>query len=272
MISRREAFALLTEILSGGHFSDAKEAKEIKSEDFKQLMKAVQQIQQDLRQLADALYWSQLTSPPIGCVEAYPGPWPGSKPDGTDRMELDIGWLLCDGRDLDTLQDDLHKELRKRNENIPEGGVLAELRALLPKVKVEKGEQLVEMDARTLPDYRGRFLRGVNRGVNGSSAELSGVDQSLREVGIPQDFTTAAPKKSLTIKNPGAELKFGVLAHSYYGRRVPPDQTADYLVSRGGQQPPYSHPSFSGHTHELEGFDDETRPYSCTVNYIIKFQ
>ncbi|MCS7304160.1 MAG: tail fiber protein [Thermoguttaceae bacterium] len=50
--------------------------------------------------LLNALVRLELTSPPIGTVMAFAGPWPPKKPDGTQWTEQELGWLLCDGRAL----------------------------------------------------------------------------------------------------------------------------------------------------------------------------
>jgi hypothetical protein len=79
------------------------------------------------------IVWLSRTSPPVGSVVAYAGAWPPKKGEGGLWTEDELGWILCDGRDITPPQ-------------------FAELRTAL--------------GAANAPDYRGYFLRGLDTSGN----------------------------------------------------------------------------------------------------------
>jgi hypothetical protein len=250
MISRRQAFATLASLLPAGSLSAADSEKLEEGE----LVKL----------LADALQHLRLTSPPIGSVQAFAGDWPPRKPDGF-WTELDIGWLLCDGRKLDDVQKKLHEELEKQKKKIPEDGVLASLYKVLP----QQGEKPAE----TLPNYCGMFLRGVDLRRDGTTTGNDKLDEEnrLRVVGSVQQCATKLPQKKFTAVIAGKHKH--ALQLEMHASRNPNGKCANTVASGDPKLvQPHDIEETGNHTHNIEGGDKETRPINIAVNYIIKFQ
>ncbi len=246
MISRREAFATLASLLPAGRVT----AEDQEKADVEELVKM----------LADALLHLRLTSPPIGSVQAFAGDWPPRKINGV-WTELEMGWLLCDGRKLDDLQVKLHVQLEKRSQKIPKGGILAELRDVLPPSK----NGLAEM----LPDYRGVFLRGLDRSITGVA---KGRDkEEKRSVGDEQGCATAMPTRKFSTSEAG-EHTHPISTRFNWGTDPNKDgaevttHNKTFAAPGAGMQPA------GKHIHEIIGGDAESRPINIAVNYIIKFQ
>lgn len=132
-----------------------------------ELIAQVQQLEQGqaktekrVGELQEAISWLSRTSPPVGTVAAFAGEWPPRKGERGRWTEKELGWMLCDGRPLDSTTQ-------------------SELIAVLGKAK--------------LPDNRGLFLRGVDRGA------LVDPDSNTRDggagVGSRQSWATRAPVK-----------------------------------------------------------------------------
>lgn len=128
-----------------------------------------------------------------------------------------------------------------------------------------------------LPDYRGYFLRGVDRGRN--------VDREARErisplqapnegndgnrVGSIQHPTTGRPHNRA----------FGVQRVDDHIHNLPkvaawangePKRGGFVVDVRGGFEPGEQSMASGGHTHSIVDFDYETRPVNAYVNYLIK--
>lgn len=126
-----------------------------------------------------------------------------------------------------------------------------------------------------LPDYRGRFLRGVS-GTSGRDRDAAtrtamatgGFAGNL--VGSVQDYATAAPKTTvLTISTTGNHTHQDPTSSGTPGPyEVPPaggQNNFDYGVQSAPTAPA------GAHTHSLTGFELETRPINANVNWIIKY-
>jgi hypothetical protein len=271
MISRRDAIAALAGMLPAEinpvHDANPKDEK---------LIDLLHEILAKLERL-------RLTSPPIGSVVAFAGEWP--KDDGKTPFELNIGWLLCDGRKLKDVEDRLDEEMRKRkdangkNLEPPEGGILAQLRAILPAKRTPDGK---EQPADALPDYRGMFLRGVDdrkfltEKEEKKNRALSGKDAGgPRLVGSEQQCATKVPKEAFIFSgivwNPAHDGFDRLLKHDGKGTinkvdEGDPSHSEPNLLSSAPAQGLVYTPAITG------GGDGETRPINVAVNYIIKFQ
>jgi Phage Tail Collar Domain len=184
--------------------------------------------------------------PPVGSVVALAGVWPPRKADKGRWTEDEIGWLLCDGRKI-------------------EGGQYAALRAVL-------GEAV-------LPDYRGCFLRGIDRGTDGrtSGRDKGGV---RTHKGPPQCATTQLPVTPFQTGAPSGQLgyKEPQVVHEVDVYPVMPRRKPRIDLGTG----PYSYPVSlttvkdgkvtDTQTHPISGGDPETRPVNMAVNWIIRFK
>ena len=204
------------------------------------------------------------TSPPVGTVIAFAGPWPPTDSKGKQWTEFELGWLLCDGRGL-------------------RESVYDELAAVLGK--------------RKLPDLRGCFLRGIDRGIDGST---SGRDKgSARSVCEEQDFATALPQTTAFQTGSGKLVQrdendgkhtHEAMAEAWGFEGL---QRFDKLVMDGrgkattfhdGQLDgggSYPEPNLAAcatmtpgsHSHTINrGGDNETRPVNVATYWIIKFK
>lgn len=186
----------------------------------------------------------QFGQPPVGVVMAFsgllgtPNPNNASPPDTTppnsDYITNDLeawGWMLCDGRSLQT---QLYPEL------------FAALGYLYGGSEAE--------EAFNIPDYRGRFMRGTDLGANNDP------DISIRtkpagsgnydnvgsiQTNALQDHEHTITKAKATGNAPPAEALSSVGKDSQTGKIY--DSATDWVS------------------------DNETRPANIAVNYIIKF-
>ena len=124
----------------------------------------------------ESISWLSRTSPPVGTVVAFIGPWEPTDSKGKKWSEIELGWLLCDGRDMQ-----------------PEG-----------KAGYEIYDELVKVLGKTkLPDLRGCFLRGIDASIDGTTT--SGRDKDgVRPVGAEQDWATGLPKAQFNADLAGA--------------------------------------------------------------------
>jgi microcystin-dependent protein len=129
----------------------------------------------------------------------------------------------------------------------------------------------------SLPDYRGRFLRGRDRGAGrdpqaSSRAAMSSGGSTGDAVGSIQGDATRLPNNGFNANSSGGHThqylrpstrggnQAGsnsvpwVIAESEYGTTGNPQGTAE-----------------GTHTHAIEGGDAETRPANANVNFIIKY-
>lgn len=265
MISRRDAIAALAGMLPA-EINPVDDANP-KDEELIDL----------LHEILAKLERQRLTSPPIGSVVAFAGEWPSDKDDGRTPFELNIGWLLCDGRKLKDVEEKLHEEMRKRKDangkNLapPEGGILARLRAVLPPKPTPDGKK---QPADALPDYRGMFLRGVDDRRflrEGKKGELSGKDaDGPRLLGSEQKCATKVPEKGFTTDEQGEHCHD---MHLEMGASRNPNGKVNNTVTSDRDKAVERNTLPKGkHTHQIVGGDDETRPVNIAVYYIIKFQ
>ena len=181
---------------------------------------------------------------PVGTVVAYTG------------ERVPHGWLLCDGRPL-------------RRGDWPE---------LFHVIGTSHGSGVsplgVQEGAFNLPDYRGRFLRGVDMGEDGSeagadpeagtrSAARAGTGNSGDRVGSYQPSGTALPRDPMQPFRSVLEL-------------AAPGQAG--LASPAGRGEEASGtvvvpaPAATVHRYPVTGGDVETRPTNVSVRWIIRAQ
>jgi microcystin-dependent protein len=182
---------------------------------------------------------------PAGTVVAFAGP------------VAPTGWLRCDGAAV------------KR-------GAYAALFNFLGTVHGSGG------GGRTfdLPDYRGRFLRGVDGDAGNDPDAASRVaakagGNSGNLVGSLQSGATALPTSPFALASSGS--------HSHYlGGINDPSIVSGHLSSYSGYNGTWSlsasgpfggsNTTSSGdHSHAVSGGDRESRPVNVAVNYIIKY-
>lgn len=105
----------------------------------------VKDLTEKLERLREVVNHLTVASPPVGAVQAFAGPW---TPDPV--REARLGWLLCDGRPLDQVERALRAAYPDLGRIVPDGGILRDLRSVLPA------------GAKELPNYLGCFLRGAD--------------------------------------------------------------------------------------------------------------
>jgi len=184
---------------------------------------------------------------PIGTIVAYGGPLTDA-----DKSNLKtLGWLPCDG------------SLLKKKDYID----------LALTIDANYGGTGGGNGSFNLPDFRGRFLRGVTRtsanDPNASTRVASNPGGNVgNEVGSLQYYATAKPNVAFTTSTDGL--------HSHNVPHAPVDNNAyaiagsHYGIWNGGG---VSVDAAGDHTHNVSGgFNPESRPINRYVNYIIKFQ
>jgi hypothetical protein len=189
------------------------------------------------------------TSPPVGTVVAFVGQWPPKDSKGKKWTEVDLGWLLCDGRSIPYPMYD-------------------ELAAVLGK--------------RELPDLRGCFLRGVDRGMDGESAgrdadggrRVGGAQKASTAAPINPEFSVSeAPEQIVTtvdelylVQRADRPGRFHVKGDARLDVKVKAQHLVDVTETF---EPKFTVPK---HTHTLSAWDTETRPINVAVYWIIKFK
>jgi|GEM_PF-4699342 len=186
--------------------------------------------------------------PPVGGVIAFAGSWP--KGEAQEELEQRIGWMLCDGRSVDS----------------QDYGELARLFGKRGKFKI--------------PDYQGFFLRGVDHGIGRDSGDRTdtewiSVTEDIKDrSGTIQKYATAKPF------NPGFSAKGRTDNDGYHVRPMgektgggqPGTNPANGLGQNvGGAQmiiPAHGH----NFTVNISGFDSETRPVNVAVEWLIRFK
>jgi microcystin-dependent protein len=125
-----------------------------------------------------------------------------------------------------------------------------------------------------LPDYRGRFLRGVDGGAarDGDAASRTAMatgGNTGDAVGTLQGEKTKLPTTPFTVSSGGAHTHAGTTNNPINGVKLSGSgvggnggswvSSVDTMISSGA------------HTHTIDGGgDSETRPINASVNYIIK--
>lgn len=178
---------------------------------------------------------------PAGTIVAYGG------------TIIPPGWLLCDGRLISQTT----------------------YRRLFTAIGYAHGRGSGSF---RLPDYRGRFLRGVARGHarapdrNSRTAAATGGNTGDR-VGSVQSWSTGRPRNRAFTTNTAGNHTHNVTDRANWDCRNTP-QHVDTSCGEGGLRNTYTNTtSASGnHSHSVAGGgDNETRPENANVYYIIKF-
>ncbi len=192
--------------------------------------------------------------PPLGTVLPYMG---GDTAD--DLLDLEqSGWLLCDGR----LIDDLSNEVLNSSEK-------DEFKAMLTRAG--------NPDATHIPDLRGYFMRGADRGT-GRDPDVASRAGSSSKIGSTQDEQfkshTHDGSTSSASSNTGSASGFVSLSPTYTqlndstaGNNGPNVLTG---VSVASDSHSHSLSSTSGSASSTSTGGNETRPKNVYVNYIIK--
>jgi microcystin-dependent protein len=172
---------------------------------------------------------------PPGVVSAYTG------------TAAPTGWLLCDGT--------------------------AVSRSTYSALFAVIGESCGQGDNSTtfnLPDYRGRFLRGVDgaAGIDLDKATRTAMatgGNTANNVGSVQTSATALPTTAFTTSDPGNH-DHGISNTD----TVPLLEAGASWSTSGASFGSANHVDEGAHTHTLSGGDAETRPANANVNFIIK--
>jgi microcystin-dependent protein len=141
-----------------------------------------------------------------------------------------------------------------------------------------------------IPDYRGRFLRGVDSGIardpdRESRTAMATGGNAGDAVGSIQTQATKAPGTSFTsgagsahthliVKDVTLSSQASVTASNYVARAYSSgSDSANYVLSgQASAADAGKTSSESSHTHSITGGgDSETRPINAGVNYIIKY-
>jgi microcystin-dependent protein len=177
--------------------------------------------------------------------------------DGTDLEDLEVGgWFLCDGRDIDN---DLNSNLTQAEQN--------DLIALFTRSgKHEPGK---------LPDLRGRFLRGMNKGSgndpNSGSRTGGNVLGSVQDDAFKShDHTGSADAggdhKHSYVDTYYSENNGSAPVQNQKGSGDSDDDNEDWSTTRLTDWS-----GTHGHTLTINSTGGaETRPKNVYVNYIIK--
>jgi hypothetical protein len=187
---------------------------------------------------------------PLGTIWAYMG-------DGTDLTDLEVGgWFLCDGRDIDA---DLDGNLTEAEQD--------DLIALFTRSgKHEPGK---------LPDLRGRFLRGMDKGAGNDPN--SGSRTGGNVLGSIQGDEFKSHDHTGTTNGGGdhrhwyddtyySENRGDVTQQDQKGSNDSDNDNEDWITSRLTD---WSGDHSHGFTTNTRG-GAETRPKNVFVNYIIK--
>lgn len=145
-----------------------------------------------------------------------------------------------------------------------------------------------------LPDYRGRFLRGVDGGAlrdpdAGSRTAMAAGGNAGDAVGSVQGDATARPNTNFTTNNAGAHTHFTIrnvvessfnnvtTANSVARERSSGSDANNYRLSGTTSVPSTANVgltnSSGSHSHSITGGGDaETRPINAYVRYIIRYR
>jgi microcystin-dependent protein len=124
-----------------------------------------------------------------------------------------------------------------------------------------------------VPDYRGRFLRGVDQGQGrdpnaGTRTAMASGGATGDDVGTLQGGATARPSTAFVTSTTGAHSH---QAPTWNGIAGPYEVAGGgYGYDFGAQAPPTTVNGDHAHT-IVAGGDSETRPLNAGVNFIIKY-
>jgi Phage Tail Collar Domain len=165
------------------------------------------------------------------------------------------GWLLCDGSEVNR----------------------ADFPLLFAAVGVAYGS--AGAATFTLPDFRGRFLRGVDHGVGrdpdrAARTAMNAGGNSGDQVGSVEGGATRLPSAAFTTSSDGDhhhhydDYYYSEIDCGNQGKLGSGDSDGDNAPCNwpGGRETG----SAGAHTHTVIGGDAETRPANANVNWIIK--
>lgn len=191
----------------------------------------------------------QMSSPPVGSVVAFAGP----------SSSVPKGWLLCDGSAVDS--------------------TLMANKALFAVIGESHGDAGDGAGLFfNLPDYRGRFLRGVDAGAardpdSGTRTAMNSGGNTGDLEGSVQGDATALPNASFGTSNAGSHNHtYNDLFRILHNSRLRTFVDENHLHASGGTQSASRSTNFAGgHAHSVDtGGDLETRPSNAYVNWIIR--
>lgn len=171
---------------------------------------------------------------PVGTVVAFAGKISSCSSDPpldyTTNIE-ELGWMLCDGKSLEVSQ-------------------YFDLFAVLGYLYGGNNDKF------NIPDYRGIFLRGVDRGANNDPGILDRTD--------PAD-----PQKKEKNQGVGSRQEDALQTHQH--------EYPDLSQTTGGTGNKAAMlvdgvPTLTSYPKEPPGTSDETRPKNVYVDYIIKYR
>jgi hypothetical protein len=178
---------------------------------------------------------------PVGTVIAFAGP----------KDRIPPGWLLCDGNPYPVAKyQDLFDVIGHMYGDVRESGMFA------------------------VPDFRGRFLRGLNHDAVGVGRDPEGKDRVLGKI---QEVGTAMPKATFKAEGGAHEHPVDIGAAWDCGDGKPrfallSNRCSEFVpgeFSGGTNNRPGKLPKNGSHHHDILGGDVETRPVNFAVNYII---
>jgi hypothetical protein len=262
-ISRRDLFSLpLVGVMSAEPALAEGAAAEALDDKKKPAPKTVEELLAAYADLLDQLavlkqHCSHLSraNPPVGTVVAFAGKWRPRRGKGPEWTEAELGWLLCDGRKWDVVQQSLQKDLDELGMKASAGQLLLELRAVL--------------DTDSLPDYQGYFLRGLDTTGKRDKGDLTKSGQQPRKnVGSVQTDSTKRPNQPFITDDPGNHVHLAPTWNGKAGNYEVPQNKYGYDFESAAPTEPKG-----AHTHKVTGGgDSETRPINIAVHWIIKFK
>ena len=181
----------------------------------------------------------QLSPAPVGTIMAFAG----------KKGKIPEGWLLCDGVSLKTNKYPKLYEILGNTWGGDSAGVFY------------------------LPDFRGRFLRGVDYGAGRDNDATTRKESNVNgqvgdEVGSIQTHSTAIPHEAFTTNSNGSHV------HTYQRFTPSVNDWKGGGKKRGGYvgvNKPINTGNNGIHVHSISsGGDSETRPKNVNVNWIIK--
>jgi phage-related tail fiber protein len=192
---------------------------------------------------------------PIGTVI----PYAGNARANVDTLKMQ-GWLICDGAAVSRT---IYKLLFEAISTIH-----------------GQGDGATTFN---LPDYRGRFLRGVNEGSGrdpdaGSRTAANTGGLTKDNVGSIQPSATALPVAGFSTNDPGSHTH--KIEYNWNGQKgspaptlVMPEVDATYYPGDSQKVNETGATSQAGaHTHQINGGDRESRPINAYVYWLIKYQ
>ncbi len=190
---------------------------------------------------------------PVGTIAPFAG----------SVKKIPEGWALCDGRVIDLTRDKQYSEL------------FAVIDTAFGPGCNKDGRVLGDFN---LPDFRGKFLRGVAHKAgldvapqrdSRSAALVCQRGNRGNNVGSEQGFSTALPTQNRFISDTTGAHTHDVLLEMKASRDPGTNRPWNTATSHTETDPHAT--SVAGmHSHSIIGGDYETRPINSYVNWIIK--